>query len=187
VATSEGALAIVVSPEAALAGEMMSRNSAAQAAPAPGPPRATEVYRHRGGNRQVELDNGQRWHLPRDKSVADIPTSDPFGDELQAAATEAAAKWGPERYTPNVRDAIKNFLRKGDKRAAELLERRARGQWVEDQLTLRFPGLTWNERGVDVTGPLGQNHHYEILSGTESNFLRHGRRMASTFFRMIFF
>jgi hypothetical protein len=187
VAIAEEALAVVVAPEAALAGAMTSHNSAARATPAPGRPRATEVYRHRGGNRQVELDNGQRWHLPRDKSVADIPTSDPLGDELQAAATELAAKWGPERYTPNVRDAIKDFLRKGDKRAAELLERRARGQWVEDQLNLRFPGLTWSERGVDVTGPPGQNHHYEILAGTESNFLRHGRRMANTFFRMIFF
>ncbi|WP_331118274.1 hypothetical protein [Archangium sp.] len=187
VAASERALAVVVSPEAALAGAMMSRNSAAHTISAPGRPRATEVYRHRVGNQQVELDNGQRWHLPRDKSVADIPTSDPLGDELQAAAKEVAAKWGPEKYTPNVRDAIKDFLRKGDKRAAELLERRARGQWVEDQLNLRFPGLTWNERGVDVTGPLGQSYHYEILSGTESNFLRHGRRMASSFFRMIFF
>ena len=41
--------------------------------------------------------------------------------------------------------------------------------------------------GVDVTGPGGQSYHYEILSGTESNFALHGRRMASTFFRMIFF
>jgi hypothetical protein len=187
VASSEGTLAVIVSPEAALAGAMMSRNSAAHEAPAPGRPTATEVYRHRGGNRQVELSNGQRWHLPRDKSLSDIPTSDPLGDELQAAATEVAAKWGPEKYTPNVRDAIKDFRRRGETRAAELLERRARGQWVEDQLNLRFPRLTWNERGVDVTAPSGQNHHYEILSGSESNFLRHGRRMASSFFRMIFF
>lgn len=35
--------------------------------------------------------------------------------------------------------------------------------------------------------PSGQKYHYEILSGTESNFELHGRRMASTFFRMIFF
>jgi len=41
--------------------------------------------------------------------------SDPLGDELQAAATEVAAKWGPERYTPNVRDAIKDFLRRGER------------------------------------------------------------------------
>jgi hypothetical protein len=51
----------------------------------------------------------------------------------------------------------------------------------------RFRGLSWNSRGVDITGPSGQSYHYEILSGTESNFTLHGRRMASTFFRMIFF
>jgi hypothetical protein len=166
---------------------MMSRDSSARATPAPSGPKATEVYRHRGGNRQVELENGQRWHLPRDKSMADIPTSDPLGDELQAAAREVAAKWGPEHYTYGVREARKEFLRRGDTRAAELLEARARGQWVEDQLVNRFRGLQWNERGVDVTGPSGRSYHYEILSGTDSNFLRHGRRMASTFFRMIFF
>jgi hypothetical protein len=187
VAAAEGELAVVVAPEATLAGAMMSRDSAARATPAPGRPRAMEVYRHRGGNRQVELDNGQRWHLSRDKSVADIPTSDPLGDEIQSAATEVAAKWGPEHYTRGVREARNEFLRRGDKRAAELLERRARGQWVEDQLRVRFAALKWNEVGVDVTGPAGQSYHYEILSGTETNFLRHGRRMASTFFRMIFF
>ena len=50
-----------------------------------------------------------------------------------------------------------------------------------------IPGLSWNSHGVDVTGLGGQGYHYEILSGTESNFALHGRRMASTFFRMIFF
>lgn len=187
VASSEGVLAVVVSPEAALAGAMMSRDSSGKATPAPGRPTATEVYRHRGGNRQVTLDNGQRWHLPRDKSVSDIPTSDPLGDELQAAAKEVAAKWGPEHYSRGVRDAKERFLQRGELHRAALLERRARGQWVEDQLRERFPGLKWNERGVDITGPSGQNHHYELLSGTDSNFERHGRRMASTFFRMISF
>ncbi|MFY0576131.1 hypothetical protein ACN28S_18795 [Cystobacter fuscus] len=62
-----------------------------------------------------------------------------------------------------------------------------RGRWIERQVANRFPHLSWNSRGVDVTGPGGQSYHYEILSGTESNFALHGRRMASTFFRMIFF
>jgi hypothetical protein len=187
VAASEGTLSIVMAPEAALFGAMLSRNSAARETSAQSGPRAMEVYRHRGGNRQVELDNGQRWHLSPDKSVSDIPTFDPLGDELQAAAKEIAAKWGPEHYSYGVREARKEFLRRGDKRAADLLEARARGQWVEDQLINRFNKLKWNERGVDVTGPDGQLYHYEILSGTESNFLRHGRRMPNTFFRMIFF
>jgi hypothetical protein len=40
-------------------------------------------------------------------------------------------------------------------------------------------------RGVDVEVPGG--YKYEILSGTESNLARHGRRMAGEFFRMLTF
>jgi hypothetical protein len=187
VAGSEGALAVVVSQEGVLAGAMMSRDSAAHAAPAPGWPRATEVYRHRGGNRQVQLDNGQRWHLPPGKSVADIPTSDPLGDELQVAAREVAARWGPAEYTPRVRAAMDKMLRKGLVHRADLLERQARGRWVEEEVKRLFPHLRWNNRGVDVTGPSGQTYDYEILSGTGSNLELHGRRMTSSFFRMISF
>jgi len=39
--------------------------------------------------------------------------------------------------------------------------------------------------GVDVVVPGG--YKYEILSGTESNLARHGRRMAGEFFRMLTF
>lgn len=77
--------------------------------------------------------------------------------------------------------------RLGKEHRANLLERQARGRWVEARLKERLPGLSWNDRGVDITGPAGQSYHYEIMSGTESNFALHGRRMASTFFRMIFF
>lgn len=49
-ASAEGALAITIGPEGALAGAMMSRNSAASASTSGAP--ANEVYRHRGGNRQ---------------------------------------------------------------------------------------------------------------------------------------
>jgi hypothetical protein len=79
------------------------------------------------------------------------------------------------------------MLKAGKEYRANLLERQARGRWVETQMQARFPGLSWNSRGVDITGPGGQSYHYEILSGTESNFALHGRRMANTFFRMIFF
>ncbi|EPX59550.1 hypothetical protein D187_003040 [Cystobacter fuscus DSM 2262] len=40
-------------------------------------------------------------------------------------------------------------------------------------------------KGVDVEVPGG--FKYEILSGTESNLARHGRRMAGEFFRMLTF
>jgi hypothetical protein len=186
-ASGEGALAVVSAPEAALAGAMMSRGRVASATPASGRPTVSEIYRHRGGNRQVVLSNGQRWHLPRDKSPSDIPASDPLGDELQAAAQEIAAQWGPERYSRDVRDAIERFRQRGEPYRARLLERRARGQWVEAVLRKRFAHLKWNDRGVDITGPSGQSYHYELLAGTDSNFELHGRRMSSTFFRMIFF
>jgi hypothetical protein len=182
--SAEGALAITVGPEGALAGAMMSRNSAAGANSSGSS--ANEVYRHRGGNRQVER-NGERWHLPRGVSVNDIPASDPLGDRLQVVVREVAAGWSKETYGPRVTAAIQRMLKRGLVHRAELLERQARGRWVEEQLRLRFPELKWNRKGVDVTGPSGQKYHYEILSGTESNFELHGRRMASTFFRMIFF
>ncbi len=51
-ASAEGALAMTVGPEGALADAMMSSNSAASATSSGSP--ADEVYRHRGGNRQVE-------------------------------------------------------------------------------------------------------------------------------------
>ncbi|HYO58857.1 hypothetical protein [Archangium sp.] len=183
-ASAEGALVVTVAPEGAVAGAMMSRNSAGSGSLSGSP--ANEVYRHRGGNRQVER-NGERWHLPRGVSVNDIPAADPLGDQLQVAAKEVAASWSTETYGPKVTAAIQRMLKRGLVHRAELLERQARGRWVEEQLRLRFPHLKWNRRGVDVTGPSGQKHHYEILSDTESNFEIHGRRMASTFFRMIFF
>ncbi|WP_395852737.1 hypothetical protein [Cystobacter fuscus] len=183
-ASAEGALAITVGPEGALAGAMMSRNSAASASTSGTP--ANEVYRHRGGNRQVER-NGERWHLPRGVSVNDIPASDPLGDQLQAAAQQVAVKWGRHLFTRRERAAYDRMLQRGLVHRANLLERQARGRWVEKQLKKLFPSLDWRSRGVDVVGPAGQKYHYEILSGTDSNFELHGRRMASTFFRMIFF
>ena len=158
--SAEGALAVTVGPEGALAGAMMSRNSAASASSSGS--LANEVYRHRGGNRQVER-NGERWHLPRGASVNDIPASDPLGNQLQVAAREVAAGWSQETYGPKVTAAIQRMLKRGLVHRAELLERQARGRWVEEQLRLRFPDLPWNRKGVDVTGPSGQKYHYEIL------------------------
>ncbi|WNG25830.1 hypothetical protein F0U62_18775 [Cystobacter fuscus] len=48
------------------------------------------------------------------------------------------------------------------------------------------PGkVTPGGKGVDVVVPGG--YKYEILSGTESNLARHGRRMAGEFFRLLTF
>jgi hypothetical protein len=163
---------------------VLAKSGSAQA---PGGRSATVAIQHRGGNKQVILGDGERWHLPRGKSLNDIPVRDPLGDELQAAVREEAAMWSEAALTPEERLAIDEMRKTGKEHWANLLERQARGRWVELRMKARFPDLTWNSRGVDITGPGGQSYHYEILSGTESNFALHGRRMASTFFRMIFF
>ena len=70
---------------------------------------------------------------------------------------------------------------------ARLLEREARGRFVENEVSSQFKHL-YNfsrNKGVDVEVPGG--YKYEILSGTDSNLARHGRRMAGEFFRMLTF
>ncbi len=178
------ALVILTSPRAPVALDFLARSGSSGTARGPG---GTVAIQHRGGNTQVILGNGARWHLPRGKSYRDIPAEDRLGDELQAAVTKEAARWSQAELSVEELAAIKKMRAVGKEYRATLLERQARGRWVEKQMANRFPHLSWNSRGVDVTGPGGLGYHYEILSGTESNFALHGRRMASTFFRMIFF
>ncbi|XWX20396.1 hypothetical protein ACN28T_04265 [Melittangium boletus] len=146
------------------------------------------VLRHRGGNQQVVLGNGQRWHLPRGKSRSDIPAEDAVGDALQRAVTEAARRWGAHRLSTNEQRAIDNALREGEFWLARLLEREARGRFVEKTVSNQFKHrYDFNpNKGVDVIDPT-TGYRYEILSGTESNLARHGRRMAGEFFRMLTF
>ncbi|WP_232536919.1 hypothetical protein [Cystobacter fuscus] len=177
-------LVVLTSPQAPMAINVLAKSGAGGAARGHS---GAVAIQHRGGNKQVVLGNGERWHLPRGKSFKDIPAKDRLGDELQAAVKEEAAKWSVNELTQAEFKAIDEMRSLGKEHRANLLERQARGRWVEARLKERFPNLSWNDRGVDITGPAGQNYHYEILSGTESNFALHGRRMASTFFRMIFF
>jgi len=178
------ALVVLTSPQAPVAINVLARSGSSGGG---GGHSGTVAIQHRGGNKQVILSSGERWHLPRGKSYRDIPAEDRLGDELQAAVREESARWSPARLRREELDAINTMRARGLEHRANLLERQARGRWVERQVADRFPHLSWNSRGVDVTGPGGQSYHYEILSGTESNFALHGRRMASTFFRMIFF
>jgi hypothetical protein len=69
---------------------------------------------------------------------------------------------------------------------ANLLESEARGRYVHAQLEERFPHLEWKRIGVDAVDP-ATGIQYEILTRTESNMARHGRRMAEELFRMIGF
>ena len=145
------------------------------------------AIRHRGGNLQVILPNGQRWHLPPGKSIHDIPAKDEVGDMLQSAVSEAARLWGPHRLSEREAQAIDEALKKGKYWLAHLLEREARGRFVHETVKAQFRGrLQFNQQGADVID-LSNNRRYEILSGTASNLARHGRRMAGEFFRMLTF
>ncbi|HYO54338.1 hypothetical protein [Archangium sp.] len=191
----EGALAravaavetVAASPQGPLVVVMLKKGQGGGGSPRGGSS-VTVAVRHRGGNQQVVLGNGQRWHLPRGKSLQDIPAEDEVGDQLQEAVTRAAKEWGPDKLSDNELRAIDKALKRGKYWLARLLEREARGRFVQDQVSRRFKHLydfSLN-KGVDVVDPR-TGRRYEILSGTESNLARHGRRMAGEFFRMLTF
>ncbi|QSQ28448.1 hypothetical protein JY651_39370 [Pyxidicoccus parkwayensis] len=164
---------------------MKSPGSGASAAAAESEAAVTTVIRHQGGNRQV-VTNGQRWHVPANKPLKDIPATDPMGDQLQAAATRIAEEWSPHMLRAQEREAIRQATARGDHWLARLLERQARGRFVENELNLQFRGLKWSRTGVDAIDPV-TGYRYEILSGTVSNLALHGQRMAEVIFRMITF
>ncbi|MFL5346782.1 MAG: hypothetical protein ACJ8AT_18530 [Hyalangium sp.] len=146
---------------------------------------ATLIIRHQGGSRQVAF-NGQRWHVPANRSVRDIPPRDPVGDTLQEAAPRVARQWSRSELTDAQTAAIAEALKKGEYMRANLMERMFRGQWVESVLRDEFPALRWSKTGVDAVDP-STGLKYEVLSGTISNMELHGRRMAEEFFRLITF
>ncbi|HZH77301.1 MAG TPA: hypothetical protein VEY88_14825, partial [Archangium sp.] len=179
---------VATSPQGPLAVVMLKKGPGSGAEVAPGGRSSETVLRHRGGNRQVRLDDGQRWHLPRGKSAADIPAEDKVGDMLQEAVTKAATEWGPHRLSRAERAAIEEAQKKGKYWLVRLLEREARGRYVENEVSRQFKHL-YNfsrNKGVDVIDA-ATGTQYEILSGTDSNLSRHGRRMAGEFFRMLTF
>jgi len=179
---------VATSPQGPLAVVMLKKGPGGGAEMAPGGRSSETVMRHRGGNRQVQLDDGQRWHLPPGMSVKDIPAEDKVGDLLQEAVTQAAKEWGPHRLSEKEAGAIKEALKQGKYWLARLLEREARGRYVQTKVKNQFEHLydfSLN-KGVDVVDP-ATGTRYEILTGTESNLARHGRRMAGEFFRMLTF
>ncbi|NMO17337.1 hypothetical protein HPC49_11905 [Pyxidicoccus fallax] len=124
--------------------------------------------------------------MPANKSLKDVPATDPVGDALQAAAAQAAQRWGPHLLRAQEREAIKTAASRGDHWLAQLLERQARGRYVENRLSEQFLELRWNKKGVDAIDPV-TGCRYEVLSGTDSNLALHGQRMAGELFRMITF
>jgi len=166
---------------------VLQRAAAAEGAAAPaGAHSVRTIIRHRLGNLQVFV-NGQRWHLPANTPVNKIPAADPVGDALQAAAREAAQRWSPSALRRAEREAINAARRQGEYLRAHLMERMARGKFVEKQLRERFTQLRWSpNKGVDAVDPV-TGLQYEILSGTKWNMEIHGRRMAEELFRLITF
>jgi hypothetical protein len=166
---------------------VLARTVAAEgAATATGSRSVITIIRHRLGNLQVFI-NGQRWHVPPNTPLKRIPATDPVGDALQAAARQAAKRWSPNDLSINERDAIQEARKQGKYFKAHLLERMARGKFVEKQLREQFKHLRWSpNKGVDAVDP-ATGLQYEILSGTKWNMEMHGRRMAEELFRMIVF
>ncbi|MFY0570475.1 hypothetical protein ACN28E_42530 [Archangium lansingense] len=194
-AAQEGALAravaavetVTATPHGPMAVVMLKKGRGGGASSGGGSS-GTVAIRHRGGNQQVLLPNGQRWHLPPGKSIHDIPAEDEVGDMLQTAVTEAAQQWGPHKLSPKEAKAIDDALNEGEYWLAHLLEREARGRFVQRTVKSQFEEVydfSLN-KGVDVIDP-ANGRQYEILSGTASNLARHGRRMAGEFFRMLTF
>ncbi|QRK11510.1 hypothetical protein JQX13_16395 [Archangium violaceum] len=179
---------VATSPQGPLAVVLLKKGTGSGGGQAPGGRASETVIRHRGGNRQVQLSDGQRWHLPRGKSAADIPSEDKVGDMLQEAITQAAKEWGPHRLTNREIAAIEKARKNGEYWLARLLEREARGRFVQVKVKEQFQHLYdfSLRKGVDVIDPV-TGTRYEILSGTDSNLARHGRRMAGEFFRMLTF
>jgi hypothetical protein len=178
---------VATSPQGPLAVVMLKKGPGSGAEMAPGGRSSETVVRHRGGNRQVQLDDGQRWHLPPGISVKDIPAEDTVGDLLQEAVTRAAKEWGAHRLSNREVAAIESAKKQGKYWLARLLEREARGRFVHARVKAQFDGpLRFKQQGVDVVDPR-TGRQYEILAGTDSNLARHGRRMAGEFFRMLTF
>ena len=64
-----------------------------------------------------------------------------MGDELQAAVKEEAARWSHAELSREESGAIERLRKAGKEYRANLLERQARGRWVERQVANRFPHL----------------------------------------------
>jgi hypothetical protein len=100
---TEGALAqavaavdtVATSPQGPLAVVMLKKGTGSRTGQAPGGRSAETVIRHRGGNRQVELSDGQRWHLPRGKSAVDIPAEERWATCSRKPSPRLRTSGGP--------------------------------------------------------------------------------------------
>jgi len=148
------------------------------------------VTKHRAGNRQVVVDD-QRWNVPKKMDPSKIPRKDEVGNRLQELAAEAGRQWNPRRnLSAPARRAIAKARSLNEHWRANLLEKQAKGRWIEDQVkqAAKDSGLKlqWNKKGVDVIDH-ATGLRYDIMSGSKSNMDRHAKRMPAELFRMIIF
>ncbi|HLL03155.1 MAG TPA: hypothetical protein VK539_21415 [Myxococcaceae bacterium] len=183
--TAAGEVAEVAAPAQGTFTLMVRNPGSRAAAAAEARAGVITIIRHQAGNRQI-LFQQQRWHVPANKSIKDLPLRDPVGDELVAAARALRNEWGPGKMSIKEYGAIRDAKAKGEYWKANLLESEARGRYVHAQLEELFPRLKWNRTGVDAVDTK-TGIQYEILTRSESNMARHGRRMAEELFRMIGF
>lgn len=149
-----------------------------------------KLKKHRAGNQQIKAGD-RHWHLPEDKSIDDLPQSDDVGDRLQELTTAAAKKWNKNKnLSINEQEAIQEAIEEKEYWRANLLEKQAKGRWVENQVKKATESmqmnLKWSKRGVDVTD-MNTGIKYDILSGTSSNIDLHAKRMSDELFRIITF
>jgi hypothetical protein len=105
------------------------------------------------------------------------------GDQLQEAVNQAAKEWGPHRLSDAEALAIKKALERGKGWLARLLERQARGRFVEDQVSKRF-SISMTSAGTRALMLLTRRRAIGTDSlgyGVEPAL--HGRRMSGEFFR----
>ena len=156
---------------------------------APNAPESTVLRTHRAGNRQVETSSGH-WNVPKHVAIGSLPRADPVGDQLQEMARKASSSWSQSQLSAAEQGAIEQAREAGEHWRAVLIERQARGRWVESEVRAgaveRSLDLKWNRIGVDARDP-ATGISYDILSGTPSNIDAHAKRMAAEKFRMIKF
>lgn len=110
---------------------------------------------------------------------------------MQKSTREAGESWNPKRnLSGKEQRAIERARESGEHWRANLLEKQAKGRWVEKQVKKKTEGLDldieWSRTGVDATDSK-TGIKYDIMLGTKSNMDTHAKRMPDDLFRMITF
>lgn len=126
--------------------------------------------------------DGQRWNLPANSTIDNIPMNDSVGDSLQNLASDAGSRWNTSQLSINEQLAIVEAKASGEYWRANLFQAQAKGRWVENEVrsatqSMDSLNIEWSRVGVDVTD-LDTGVKYDILSGTKSNMDTHAKEHA---------